>query len=382
VKPRRDQPRVRGGGEVIAGAIVTSLEARLQKKIDLELPLIVTASKAGVKEKLRNLLRSMPGESLFPCEAECCYDGGSDHLRPKTMNRREFLTWARRAALAAPAAVLGYGLFEASWFHVARHTIAIPNLPAAFDGLTIALLTDLHHGRFTSLHYIRTIVEVTNAQQADIIALGGDYAHAHRRYIPPCLEMLAELKARLGVFGVLGNHDHWYDARLTRECMRRSHIADLTNTGYWLLRGTSRLRIGGVDDFWEGAQELSAALGDASADETCILLSHNPDYVETISDRRVGLVLSGHTHGGADRSSGSRGTVCSIDVRSEIPARPGANGLHAGVRFPGVSDDWSSGASGGQTRNLVDPPDDADIGHFAPCVMVAELPCSPGPQLR
>ena len=297
VKPRRDQPRVRGG-EVVAGAIVTSLEARLQKKIDSELPLIVTASKAGVKEKLRNLLRSMPGESLFPCEAECCYDGGSDHLRPKTMNRREFLTWARRAALAAPAAVLGYGLFEASWFHVARHTIAIPNLPAAFDGLTIALLTDLHHGRFTSLHYIRTIVEVTNAQQADIIALGGDYAHAHRRYIPPCLEMLAELKARLGVFGVLGNHDHWYDARLTRECMRRSHIADLTNTGYWLLRGTSRLRIGGVDDFWEGAQELSAALGDASADETCILLSHNPDYVETISDRRVGLVLSGHTHGG------------------------------------------------------------------------------------
>lgn len=214
------------------------------------------------------------------------------------MNRRDFIKWIRRAAWAAPAVGLGYGLFEASWFRVARQTIAVPNLPAIFDGLTIAFLTDLHHGRYTSLHYIRTIVEVTNAQRPDIIALGGDYAHAHRRYIPPCFEVLSELKARLGVFGVLGNHDHWYDSRLAKECMRRSHVADLTNTGYWLIQGSARLRLGGVDDFWEGSQNLAAALGDAQPGEACVLLSHNPDYVETITDPRVGLVLSGHTHGG------------------------------------------------------------------------------------
>ncbi|MCX7699513.1 MAG: metallophosphoesterase [Gemmataceae bacterium] len=214
------------------------------------------------------------------------------------MNRRDFIKWIRRAALAAPAVGLGYGLFEASWFRVARPTIAVPNLPAMFEGLTIAFLTDLHHGRYTSLHYIRTIVEVTNAQQPDIIALGGDYAHAHRRYIPPCFEVLSDLKARLGVFGVLGNHDHWYDSRLAKECMRRSHVADLTNTGYWLIQGAARLRLGGVDDFWEGSQNLAAALGDAQPGEARVLLSHNPDYVETITDPRVGLVLSGHTHGG------------------------------------------------------------------------------------
>ncbi len=214
------------------------------------------------------------------------------------MNRREFLKWAQRTTLAAPALTLGYGLFEASWFRVARETVAIPHLPAAFDGLTIAFLTDLHHGRYTSLHYIRTVVDVTNAQQPDIIALGGDYAHAHRRYIPPCFEVLSNLRARWGVFGVLGNHDHWYDSRLAKQCMRQAHVADLTNTGYWFTQGSSRLRLGGVDDFWEGSQNLADALGDARPDEACILLSHNPDYVESITDRRVRLVLSGHTHGG------------------------------------------------------------------------------------
>src|SRR5262249_30994997 len=49
---------------------------------------------------------------------------------------------------------------------------------------------------------------------------------------------------------------------------------------------------------WEGKQDLRAALGDATPDDCCLLLSHNPDYVETLRDRRVGLVLSGHMHGG------------------------------------------------------------------------------------
>ena len=211
------------------------------------------------------------------------------------MNRRRFLSFA---ALGAPALAAGYGLFEASCFRIARLTIPVRNLPVPFSGLTIALLTDLHHGRYTSLHYIRTVVEVTNALQPDVVCLGGDYALASRKYLPPCFDVLSELNARLGVFGVLGNHDHYYGATLTRELMRNARVAEITNGGYWfMLRGT-RLRIAGVDDLWEGTQDLAAALSDARTDDACILLSHNPDYVETLADARVGLVLSGHTHGG------------------------------------------------------------------------------------
>ncbi len=193
---------------------------------------------------------------------------------------------------------VGYGLFEASWFRVAKLSVSVRNLPTPFSGLTIALLTDLHHGRFTSLHYIQTIVDVTNSLQPDLVLLGGDYALASAKYIPPCFEVLSELRPRLGMFGVLGNHDHWYSSSLTKESMRKAKVAEVTNTGYWLMLRGERLRIAGVDDLWEGVQDLNSALGDARSDDACILLSHNPDYVETLTDCRVSLVLSGHTHGG------------------------------------------------------------------------------------
>src|SRR5262249_31570476 len=69
-------------------------------------------------------------------------------FRGEHMNRRAFLKWGAGAALTAPALGLGYGLFEAGWFRVARVTVPVPNLPNAFSGLTVALLTDLHHGRY------------------------------------------------------------------------------------------------------------------------------------------------------------------------------------------------------------------------------------------
>jgi predicted MPP superfamily phosphohydrolase len=240
------------------------------------------------------------------------------------MDRRKFLRWAASAAVGTPAAAIGYGLFEASWFRVARLNVPVPNLAEAFAGTTVALVTDLHHGRYTSLHYIRTVVAVTNSLKPDVILLGGDYAHEHRRYLPPCFEVLAELKAPLGVYGVLGNHDHWYSASLARSSMRKANIVEVTNTGYWLMLRGSRLRIAGVDDLWEGVQNLDAALEDASPRDASILLSHNPDYVETLTDRRVGLVLSGHTHGGQ--------VVLPGLYAPYIPSRYGRKYLHGLVK--------------------------------------------------
>jgi predicted MPP superfamily phosphohydrolase len=97
---------------------------------------------------------------------------------------------------------------------------------------------------------------------------------------------------------VPGNHDHWDDITRTRRGFRDNGLADVTNAGRWVELGGARLRVAGVDDLWGGAQDLDAALGDATADDACLLLSHNPDYAETLTDRRVGLVLSGHMHGG------------------------------------------------------------------------------------
>jgi predicted MPP superfamily phosphohydrolase len=215
-----------------------------------------------------------------------------------TLSRRRFLKWGLASGAALVAGGIGYSVFEAGWLKVAAQSITIPTLPAAFKGLRIAFLSDIHHGGYTGLAYIRNAVRQTLELEPDLILLGGDYVHRSPRYIRPCFEALSELRASLGVFGVLGNHDHWESRSQTSSAMREAGITELTNSGVWLARNGQRLRVGGVGDFWEDTQDLPAALGDAGSEDVCVLLSHNPDYAELVRDARVKLIVSGHTHGG------------------------------------------------------------------------------------
>jgi hypothetical protein len=216
---------------------------------------------------------------------------------PGTITRRKFSkkVLAGFGLLAAGAA---YPFAEACFLRTSRVILAVPRLPSAFHGLKIAYLADLHHGPVTGLAFIRKTVDLVNGLGADLIALGGDYVLAHKRYVRPCFEVLKDLHAPMGVFAVLGNHDHWQGAALTHSAIRENGFADLTNTGQWLEREGARLRLAGVGDYWEDKQDLGKALGDTKDSETCVLLSHNPDFTEEVEDPRVGLILSGHTHGG------------------------------------------------------------------------------------
>ncbi|MCP4678687.1 MAG: metallophosphoesterase [Deltaproteobacteria bacterium] len=218
--------------------------------------------------------------------------------REQFESRRKFLKRAIFGVLGIGAATLGYTFLEAKWCRVVRETIRIPHLPKAFRGFKVALLSDIHHGPFVPLFYVRHVVDMTNELEPDTVMLCGDYVHRSSEYIEPCIGALGGLKSRHGSFAVLGNHDHWEDATRTRKELRKNNIEDLTNRGVWLARGDSRIRVCGVGDYWEDTQDLNAALGDAGVDDSTILMSHNPDYVDEITDKRVGLVLSGHTHGG------------------------------------------------------------------------------------
>jgi predicted MPP superfamily phosphohydrolase len=214
------------------------------------------------------------------------------------MNRRKFLQIAAGAGAIAAVGGTCYGFFEAGWVRVDRQTIPVPRLPPAFRGTRVAFLTDIHHGPYVDLEYVAAIVRTTNLLQADLIILGGDYSLREKNYIGPCLEVLGELRAPMGVYGVLGNHDYWHGLRETRDGLRSAKVMELTNTGVWFEQKGERLRLAGVDDLWEGSPDVVAALGDATRTDCCLLVSHNPDLAESIIDRTVGLVLSGHTHGG------------------------------------------------------------------------------------
>ena len=217
------------------------------------------------------------------------------------MNRRRFLLRSAALAIGGPAGVAGYGLIEAGWLRIDRQTISVPRLPLAFSGLRVVLLADLHLGPLNSIEFIRRVVSTANTLNADLIALPGDFVERDRKCLRPVFAALSELRAPLGVYAVPGNHDNGYADPQAVECRRAIRdfgLIDVTNSGIWLERGASRLRVGGVDDLWHGRPLLAPALGDTSPDETCLLLCHNPDFVEGIRDPRVGLILSGHTHGG------------------------------------------------------------------------------------
>lgn len=218
------------------------------------------------------------------------------------MHRRQFLALSARklalAAAATPIAGAAYGFASGTHLKVDRVTLTLPNLPSRFAGLTVAFLSDIHHGPYCSLDYVAGIVRTVASLDADLVILGGDYSLRDAKFIAPCLELLGALSAPLGVYAVLGNHDYAHGLRETRTGLKRAKIAEMTNEGVWLSRGPDRLRLAGVDDLWHGRPDAGLALGEATPNDTCLLVSHNPDFAETLRDDRVGLVLSGHTHGG------------------------------------------------------------------------------------
>jgi predicted MPP superfamily phosphohydrolase len=220
------------------------------------------------------------------------------------MDRRKVLKLVGLTTLGSVAAGMVYPFLEAKWCRVVQRTIALRNLPPPFRGTTIALLADVHHGPFVPLAYIQHVVAMTNSLKPDIVALAGDFVHRHDSYIAPAIDELGKLKGTLGRFAVRGNHDNrdYHGIRnfrpLSRAALAEAKLPDLNNSGVWIERSGARLRICGVGDLWTDHQDLEAALGDASENDAVLLLSHNPDFVETIRDRRAGLVLSGHTHGG------------------------------------------------------------------------------------
>ncbi len=242
------------------------------------------------------------------------------------MERRKFLRIAGATALASATAAGAYPFLEARWCRLVRRTIALPNLPSSLRGMRVLHLSDIHHGPFVPLGYIRDIVNAANSLDADLVLLSGDYVAHHRRYIEPGIEALSKLKARLGRLAVLGNHDHWESAPISRQALAGAGFSLTDNTGFWFEHRAGRLRICGVGDLWTDSQDPRAALADATDRDAVIMLSHNPDYAEVLHDERVGLMLSGHTHGGQVVVPGFGAPV--------VPSRYGQKYLHGLVQAP------------------------------------------------
>ena len=179
--------------------------------------------------------------------------------------------------------------------------IRMRRLSAAHDGLRIVHLTDIHHSIYTPLEDVERAVDLTNQLHPDLVALTGDYVTFSPAYIRPVAEVLGRLRARLGVFAVLGNHDFQVDADEMTRALEDQQIHVLRNSHYALHAGHARLWLLGIDDLWWGADDLEAGVRHIPSHDPKILLCHNPMGIRMAVKHKIDLVLSGHTHGGQVR---------------------------------------------------------------------------------
>lgn len=224
--------------------------------------------------------------------------GGSNRPNTPLRSLAVNLTHVARAALTEP-----YML------SIEHERIQLARLPRAFDGFRVVQLSDIHHGPFSSTEQIERAVETANRLQPDIIALTGDYISKERHYAAPCAEMMGRLKAKYGVYAVLGNHDHWVDAPLLTDLFRAEGITVLINEGMRFEKDGAAFWLAGVDDTMVGLEDISLALAGSREDEMKLLLAHNPILLRRAARASVDLVLSGHTHGGQVAIRGERNTL-------------------------------------------------------------------------
>jgi uncharacterized protein len=226
----------------------------------------------------------------------------SSDLKPLLKN----LLRAAAALDAGAALALAYLLYEAQWVRRVDRRLPAPDAAAAFDGLTVVQLSDFHAGFMPSfnLRAMRKSVDLALAARPDLLLITGDFAcgpHGRAEF----QRQLRRLQAPLGVFAVLGNHDHGdskapfvqpTDPRLLEECGIRLLINEVVTVPF----GDDWVTIAGVDDAEGGHDDLPAVLAalERRPRGLRLLLTHHAEVVLRTAPGDFHLTLAGDTHGG------------------------------------------------------------------------------------
>lgn len=211
-----------------------------------------------------------------------------------------------------------WGAFNALNIDIRQIEYRHPSLPQAFDGMTIAQISDLHVGTYgNDTTFVSALVDSINALRPDVIVFTGDIVNRHTSEIEPFVPVLSRLSAPMGVYSILGNHDygdyyHW-NSQADKEANQQLLNTTERAMGWQLLNNESRsLRAGNDSIVIIGVENIGdfpfprygdldmAYDGDLENPVFKILLSHNPaHWTEDIAqspDKNIALTLAGHTH--------------------------------------------------------------------------------------
>jgi predicted MPP superfamily phosphohydrolase len=182
--------------------------------------------------------------------------------------------------------------------------VSLERLPPELDGTSVVQLTDLHLGPTLGREWLQDVVRRTMALRPDLVAITGDLVDGSVEKLRSLVEPLGELRAPLGVFFVTGNHEYYSGAEYWIDHVQSLGIRVLRNQRVTIHRGGAAFDLAGIDDhnarrhLPDHGPDLPAALAGRDPRRELVLLAHQPRAVHQAAEHGVGLMLSGHTHGG------------------------------------------------------------------------------------
>ena len=231
-------------------------------------------------------------------------------------DRRKFVSQTALIVSSIPFLGILHGVILGKYrYRVINHTLEFNDLPAAFDGFTITQISDIHSGSFDHKMKLEYGIDLINKQASDVILFTGDLVNNHSGEMGPWIESFKKLKAPMGKYSILGNHDYgdymaWPSKEAKKANMLRLYEIQeelgfrlLLNETVKIQKDGSSIDLIGVENWGKGFGQygdLPKAAANLSDQSFKILMSHDPSHfdeqVKNFS-QFIHLTLSGHTHG-------------------------------------------------------------------------------------
>jgi uncharacterized protein len=243
---------------------------------------------------------------------------GSASVNDVAISRSEFLMKTAVVVGTIPPLAITWGILSGAHdYRIRRVKLAIKNLPKAFQGMTIAQISDIHSGSFFNKVAVKGGVEMLMKEKPDMAFFTGDLVNSRAEEVQDYINIFDKVKAPLGFFSTLGNHDYGDYVQWPSATAKRQNLADLAKShklmGYDLLMDENRtITLGGEKLSIIGVQNISGqerfrTYGDLNkaklgTEESSVklLLSHDPTHWDKEVNTKhtdINAMFSGHTHG-------------------------------------------------------------------------------------
>jgi predicted MPP superfamily phosphohydrolase len=224
------------------------------------------------------------------------------HILPISSSRRAFFKKGFDfLAVAIVGGATARGVYEVSQLDVEPVAIKIGEKGQTYR---IVQLSDVHIGGLIDEQYIASMVQRVNKLQPDIVVITGDLVDTKLQYAQKALEELQALSSKYGTYFIVGNHEYFHAVEQIIDTLKSLKITVLENSSVYIGEKDKGFNLAGVYDVMgervgHHKPDLSQALQTRKSNSPTVLLAHQPRYIKEVQKSdNIGLVLSGHTHGG------------------------------------------------------------------------------------